>query len=1028
MYLAHPDLSNVLQELKKDCFYNFNAHQIGIIESFNSENQTASVKIALKRIIFQDIDGTRKFQEYPLLINCPCIVIGGGAGSLQMPIAQGDECLILFNDREIDNWFESGEISQIDSLRAHDLSDGICLVGLKSLKNSYVDYRDDAVKLIYDNSIILLEESKISITTLEEISLIAPLIGLAGAVEIAGALDVTGAITAGNGATGTFDTITVASGIVTGGGSLAPYTLGSILYGNAENELAKLSGNTTTSRKYLVQTGDGVNSAAPEWFELSESILNHALLSNLNSTNYYHLTEANHIDLTDGGDSALHWHPISNSAKADIDTLIYGTSSIPLVFCDAGNNKIGINTITPSTLLDVDGDSLFNKSKADKDFTIYGTDATNPLIFCDASAMLVSIYNNLGIGGNSFGGGTNVFALTENTIPSSSISDGILQYTSRQVVDNYTKILMHFTGSNGSTTIIDDVGHTVTAYGNAQISTAYYKFSPSSCKFDGNGDYLLSTSTDYAINTQPFTMEFFFKLNSLSYSTYRYIMTIFGDRFGLFIDKVSQKLYFISYSYWRIASLAALNTSEWYHVAIVGNGSSITMYLNGVAQGTWAGYDTYTDTVLCLGGYYYGPVVAEFDGYIDEFSLQIGYAKYTSNFTPPSSPLSIYGGTCLSLRSSDDSTICLGSGITQAINDLIIKNITSDKDIIFSGNVGGTQTELARFDVSSNRFGIGTTAPDRKFEINDSSGNCLRLTYNDANGSASYYTDFLVDATGKNTQNAIAGFGWQFAGVEQISLIDGVLKPTNTNDIDLGTSSLLFKDLWQIGKHYFRDSALGVYSQADSFLDIFADGGLRIGDSSAGAPTNYTKFGSNGFITLHGTARRKQQYRIHAGSSAKGVSAPSDYLRAIGASGGVKKPVLQFSNVSQQDIYFEIHCPEDLDSSENPEFHLMWIPGASWTSGNYRWVLEYIVKYEDASYGDANTTTGTPTTIYMDVTPSNSYDLIETKFTDKFIGVAEDKLIVCHLYRDVANDNANDVGEVNFFEFTYISNKLGEEL
>ena len=37
----------------------------------------------------------------------------------------------------------------------------------------------------------------------------------------------------------------------------------------------------------------------------------------------------------------------------------------------------------------------------------------------------------------------------------------------------------------------------------------------------------------------------------------------------------------------------------------------------------------------------------------------------------------------------------------------------------------------------------------------------------------------------------------------------------------------------------FRDAAIGLYSQADSFLDIFANGAIRLGNSEAGAPTTY---------------------------------------------------------------------------------------------------------------------------------------------------------------------------------------------
>lgn len=44
-----------------------------------------------------------------------------------------------------------------------------------------------------------------------------------------------------------------------------PYTLGDILYGNAQGGLSKLPGNTSGTLKVLTQTGDGVNSAVPAW-------------------------------------------------------------------------------------------------------------------------------------------------------------------------------------------------------------------------------------------------------------------------------------------------------------------------------------------------------------------------------------------------------------------------------------------------------------------------------------------------------------------------------------------------------------------------------------------------------------------------------------------------------------------------------------------------------------------------------------------------------------------------------------------
>jgi hypothetical protein len=54
-------------------------------------------------------------------------------------------------------------------------------------------------------------------------------------------------------------------GTTNGGTGLNTYTLGDTVYSSAANTIAKLSGNTTTTKKFLVQTGTGAASAAPTW-------------------------------------------------------------------------------------------------------------------------------------------------------------------------------------------------------------------------------------------------------------------------------------------------------------------------------------------------------------------------------------------------------------------------------------------------------------------------------------------------------------------------------------------------------------------------------------------------------------------------------------------------------------------------------------------------------------------------------------------------------------------------------------------
>lgn len=59
-----------------------------------------------------------------------------------------------------------------------------------------------------------------------------------------------------------------------GGTNITSYTLGDTLYASATNTLSKLAGNTTTTQKFLTQTGTGSASAAPIWKVLSPSDIN----------------------------------------------------------------------------------------------------------------------------------------------------------------------------------------------------------------------------------------------------------------------------------------------------------------------------------------------------------------------------------------------------------------------------------------------------------------------------------------------------------------------------------------------------------------------------------------------------------------------------------------------------------------------------------------------------------------------------------------------------------------------------------
>jgi hypothetical protein len=155
------------------------------------------------------------------------------------------------------------------------------------------------------------------------------------------------------------------------------------------------------------------------------------------------------------------------------------------------------------------------------------------------------------------------------------------------------------------------------------------------------------------------------------------------------------------------------------------------------------------------------------------------------------------------------------------------------------------------------------------------------------------------------------------------------------------------------------------------------------------------------------------EYRIPGYSAKNGSSAPTAANRAIGESGTVLVPVIKFSNVSQQDVYFLFHSPEEINEINKVYFHVVWIAGEEYASGNFMMKLEYLVKNEDSTV-----LSGEPVTLSMNVTPSAEDKFIETE-EGTGISMTRDQMLVCHFYRDVANDNAGVTLDVVMFEFEY---------
>lgn len=150
-------LKDLLDLHKKDVMLSMNCVSVATVQTFNSVNQTVTATINYKKTYMEkNAQGQYNpvLKDYPILIDCPVVMLGGGPATLTFPIQQGDECLILFNDRDIDAWFASGQVGPLATQRLHSTADGFALVGVRSLSRSIVGY--DQVNVALQNSIAKL--------------------------------------------------------------------------------------------------------------------------------------------------------------------------------------------------------------------------------------------------------------------------------------------------------------------------------------------------------------------------------------------------------------------------------------------------------------------------------------------------------------------------------------------------------------------------------------------------------------------------------------------------------------------------------------------------------------------------------------------------------------------------------------------------------------------------------------------------------------------------------------------------------
>ena len=230
-----------------------------------------------------------------------------------------------------------------------------------------------------------------------------------------------------------------------------------------------------------------------------------------------------------------------------------------------------------------------------------------------------------------------------------------------------------YSGSNDGTASGDVYifnGHTVTANGDPQLSSSTKKIGSGSMYFDGSGDYLsIPDSDDWNFGSGDFTVDFWVNFDTVPGSS-EWVNLITQRQSGWtdymqFYWGYDQDFGFDMYTggtrHVNLWSNFVPSTGTWYHVAYVRDGDDFKVYVDGLDRTrTDIGDVSYSGSVgdysasLEIGRINDATYSKELDGYIDELRITKGQARWTSSFTPDTSPYSADANTTLLLHMDGD--------------------------------------------------------------------------------------------------------------------------------------------------------------------------------------------------------------------------------------------------------------------------------------------------------------------------------------------------------------------------------------
>jgi phage gp45-like len=150
------DIVDLLKKLTSHVSNGIRVCMPATIETYDFLTQQASVKIDMQEL-YEDGETI----DYPVVSGVPVVFMASGGASITMPVNRGDYCMLIYADRDMSNWLLGGTGQKPDSMRMHNLSDAIAIMGLFPFTSSARAENNTDVLITYSGSKIILKPNGI---------------------------------------------------------------------------------------------------------------------------------------------------------------------------------------------------------------------------------------------------------------------------------------------------------------------------------------------------------------------------------------------------------------------------------------------------------------------------------------------------------------------------------------------------------------------------------------------------------------------------------------------------------------------------------------------------------------------------------------------------------------------------------------------------------------------------------------------------------------------------------------------------